>query len=100
MQNMLLKLQFIDRAGRFVYHVHPLEAVQVAEDQPPQMSEGPVIGVIRTKPLDETIATEIEWCSPPEPEPVIDEARKVGPDFLPGRMPKPEEPGPHGGGTG
>ena len=103
MQAMILKAQFIDRAGRTVYSMNEIQLRPNPENpDETQMTEGPAVGLVRMKPLESEEAA-IEWFTEPEKVmagPPRAEVPQVGPDgFAPGV----EFEGPggvKGGGTG
>lgn len=70
MQQLILRAQFIDRAGRTVYSVNVIEVTADPENpEQNQMREGPAVGLIRLTPLENDEAS-VEWFQePPRPEP-------------------------------
>jgi len=102
MNTLILRAQFVDRAGRTVYAVVPVQPAPDPEAPDRQiMAEGPAIGMLRLKPgSDAKPGPEVEWFEQPPAQVVPEQAPVPGPDFLPGRVPNPEDPGPHSGGTG
>lgn len=99
-EQIMLRAQFMDRAGRLVYLATPVRMLEPeGRNDVRQLEEGPPFAQVRMKPGEDGEAT-VEWMELPSAPAPAPAPATPGPDFLPGQVPNPEDPGPHSGGTG